>query len=60
VAYNEKRYAPKLYSKALYDIGTVWVFDAVHLPYGCSVWPAWWSRESRPFLTISFFINHLS
>jgi hypothetical protein len=30
----------------MYDIGTVWVMDAVHVPYGCSVWPALFTRES--------------
>lgn len=40
VPYNEKRYSSKLYSKNMYDVGTVWVMDAVHTPYGCSVWPA--------------------
>jgi hypothetical protein len=35
VPYNEKRYAPKLLSKTSYGLGTVWVMDASHLPYGC-------------------------
>ena len=46
VPYNEKRYAPKLLSKTAYEKGTVWVMDAVHMPYGCSVWPALWTRKS--------------
>lgn len=45
VVYNEKRYSSKLYSKKEYDIGTVWVMDATHTPYGCSVWPALFTRE---------------
>ncbi|AAW46063.1 hypothetical protein CNBJ0500 [Cryptococcus deneoformans B-3501A] len=44
VPYPEKRYAPRLLSKSAYDLGTVWVMDAVHLPYGCSVWPAFWTQ----------------
>ncbi|KAK1921820.1 concanavalin A-like lectin/glucanase domain-containing protein [Papiliotrema laurentii] len=44
VPYNEKRYAPKLLSKTAYEKGTVWVMDAVHMPYGCSVWPALWTQ----------------
>ncbi|XAO27816.1 hypothetical protein I312_106678 [Cryptococcus bacillisporus CA1280] len=44
VPYLEKRYAPKLLSKSAYDLGTVWVLDAVHMPYGCSVWPAFWTQ----------------
>lgn len=46
VVYNEKRYAPKLLAKTAYDAGTVWVIDMVHAPWGCSVWPAVWTRES--------------
>ena len=45
VVYNDKRYAPKLLSKTAYQPGTVFVMDAVHLPYGCSVWPSFWTRE---------------
>jgi hypothetical protein len=44
VIYNEKRYAPELISRASYDVGTVFVMDAVHLPYGCSVWPSFWTQ----------------
>ncbi|TYJ55463.1 hypothetical protein B9479_003853 [Cryptococcus floricola] len=47
VAYDSKRYAPKLLSESLYDVGTVWVMDAVHMPYGCSVWPAFWTQGAN-------------
>ncbi|OCF58171.1 endo-1,3(4)-beta-glucanase [Kwoniella mangroviensis CBS 10435] len=43
VAYNYKRNSVKITSQDSYDVGSVWVLDAVHLPYGCSVWPAFWS-----------------
>ncbi|WVQ83445.1 hypothetical protein IAT38_005586 [Cryptococcus sp. DSM 104549] len=43
VAYNEKRDTIKITSTDTYPVGSVWVLDAVHLPYGCSVWPAFWS-----------------
>jgi hypothetical protein len=32
----------------MYDIGTVWVMDATHTPYGCSVWPALFTRKLFP------------
>ncbi|KAL7416902.1 glycoside hydrolase family 16 protein [Mrakia frigida] len=43
VGYNLKRNSVRLASKNYYAVGSVFVFDALHLPYGCSVWPAWWS-----------------
>ncbi|WWC59736.1 uncharacterized protein I303_102298 [Kwoniella dejecticola CBS 10117] len=47
VPYNEKRYAPKLFSKNTYGPGTVFVMDAVHVPYGCSVWGAFWTQGAN-------------
>ncbi|KAI0758956.1 concanavalin A-like lectin/glucanase domain-containing protein [Fomes fomentarius] len=39
-----KRNSVLLSSQAFYPIGSVIVFDAVHVPAGCSVWPALWTR----------------
>ena len=27
-----------------FPIGTVFVFDVAHVPWGCSVWPALWTK----------------
>ncbi|KAK7050246.1 GH16 domain-containing protein [Favolaschia claudopus] len=32
----------RLTSKAQFDVGTLFVIDALHMPYGCSVWPSIW------------------
>ncbi|KAJ9102051.1 hypothetical protein QFC19_004979 [Naganishia cerealis] len=47
VPYNEKRGSVKLYSNNYYRPGTVWVFDAVHVPVGCSVWPALFTQGTN-------------
>ncbi|CAL1698331.1 unnamed protein product [Somion occarium] len=44
VAYPNKRNSIRINSKDFYEAGTVWVFDAVHLPYGCAVWPSFWTK----------------
>lgn len=35
--YNYKRNSVRITSNEYYDVGSVWVLDATHLPYGCSV-----------------------
>ncbi|KAL1943294.1 hypothetical protein VTO73DRAFT_4369 [Trametes versicolor] len=44
VPYNEKRDTVRITSDDYFPIGTVLVFDAIHLPYGCSVWPSFWTK----------------
>ncbi|KAJ7484682.1 concanavalin A-like lectin/glucanase domain-containing protein [Mycena latifolia] len=43
VPFNQKRNSVRITSKATYSLGTLWIIDAVHLPYGCSVWPSIWT-----------------
>ncbi|KAF5362963.1 hypothetical protein D9758_007048 [Tetrapyrgos nigripes] len=44
VPFNEKRNTVRIASKELYNVGSVWIADMYHVPYGCSVWPAFWSQ----------------
>lgn len=44
VPYNDKRNTVRINTLDKFSVGSVWVSDMVHVPYGCSVWPAWWSQ----------------
>ncbi|KAF8918887.1 glycoside hydrolase family 16 protein [Mucidula mucida] len=44
VAFNDKRSTVRIHSNQAYSVGSLWVADMHHVPYGCSVWPAWWSQ----------------
>ncbi|KAI0264732.1 concanavalin A-like lectin/glucanase domain-containing protein [Gloeopeniophorella convolvens] len=44
VPFNEKRNTVRITSQDFYDVGSLWIIDLTHLPYGCSVWPAFWSK----------------
>ncbi|KAI0830328.1 concanavalin A-like lectin/glucanase domain-containing protein [Trametes gibbosa] len=44
VPYNEKRDSVRVTTQDFFSIGTVLIFDATHLPYGCSVWPSFWTK----------------
>ncbi|KAJ7627648.1 glycoside hydrolase family 16 protein [Mycena polygramma] len=43
VPFNQKRNSVRITTKSTYDLGSLWIIDAVHLPYGCSVWPSIWT-----------------
>ncbi|KAJ7636562.1 concanavalin A-like lectin/glucanase domain-containing protein [Roridomyces roridus] len=36
------RKSVRLTSKAEFPIGTLFIVDAIHMPFGCSVWPSIW------------------
>ncbi|KAF8529328.1 glycoside hydrolase family 16 protein [Hysterangium stoloniferum] len=44
VPFNEKRNTVRITSSDAYSVGSVWIADMLHVPFGCSVWPAWWSQ----------------
>jgi hypothetical protein len=41
--FGDNRNSIRINSKDRYTVGSVWVADMTHTPFGCSVWPAWWS-----------------
>ncbi|KAI0651158.1 concanavalin A-like lectin/glucanase domain-containing protein [Trametes meyenii] len=43
VPFNFKRNSVKLITHDFFPIGSVILFDALHLPFGCSVWPSFWT-----------------
>ncbi|TFK55153.1 glycoside hydrolase family 16 protein [Heliocybe sulcata] len=44
VPWNDKRNSVEISTQDFYGVGSVFVADFAHLPYGCSVWPAFWTR----------------
>ncbi|KII86313.1 glycoside hydrolase family 16 protein [Plicaturopsis crispa FD-325 SS-3] len=43
VAFNNKRNSIRITSNDFYDLGSLWIIDANHIPYGCGTWPSIWS-----------------
>ncbi|KAG6329929.1 hypothetical protein ID866_9158, partial [Astraeus odoratus] len=43
VTYGQQRNSIRITTQDAYELGSLWVIDANHIPYGCSVWPAFWS-----------------
>ncbi|PIL34113.1 hypothetical protein GSI_03824 [Ganoderma sinense ZZ0214-1] len=44
VQWNYKRNSVRIETLDYFPIGTILLFDAVHVPYGCSVWPSFWTK----------------
>jgi len=47
VPYNDKRNSVRISSSKSYGIGSIFIMDALHLPYGCSVWPSFWTMGAN-------------
>ncbi|KAF8137076.1 hypothetical protein EV363DRAFT_1394645 [Boletus edulis] len=43
VTVGELRSSVRITTQDAYDLGSLWIIDLNHIPYGCSVWPAFWS-----------------
>ncbi|GAA5907807.1 hypothetical protein JCM6882_004563 [Rhodosporidiobolus microsporus] len=43
VTYPNKRKSVRIESRETFPIGSMWIYDLYHVPYGCSVWPSAWS-----------------
>ncbi|KAI0827076.1 concanavalin A-like lectin/glucanase domain-containing protein [Trametes gibbosa] len=41
---DTRRNTVRITTKDFYDFGSLWVFDATHVPFGCAVWPAFWTK----------------
>ncbi|KAI0060384.1 glycoside hydrolase family 16 protein [Artomyces pyxidatus] len=44
VPFNDKRNTVRIASTDRFAVGSLWIADMLHLPFGCSVWPAFWSQ----------------
>ncbi|EJF59657.1 hypothetical protein DICSQDRAFT_171836 [Dichomitus squalens LYAD-421 SS1] len=47
VSYPNKRNSVRISTEDFFDIGSVFLFDATHVPYGCSVWPSFWTTGNH-------------
>ncbi|KAF8647983.1 hypothetical protein AX16_006413 [Volvariella volvacea WC 439] len=43
VPLNGRRNSVRITSRDIYELGSLWIADITHLPWGCSVWPAFWT-----------------
>ncbi|KZT66764.1 glycoside hydrolase family 16 protein [Daedalea quercina L-15889] len=44
VPYNDKRDSVRITTADYFEPGSVIIFDAAHMPYGCSIWPSFWTK----------------
>ncbi|KAE9387848.1 glycoside hydrolase family 16 protein [Gymnopus androsaceus JB14] len=42
----QNRNSVRITTQDWYAVGSLWIIDLVHMPFGCSVWPAFWTLGS--------------
>lgn len=47
IPWNDKRNAVRIESRDRYGVGSLWIVDIAHVPYGCSVSPLGPDYRSR-------------
>ncbi|KAH9950667.1 concanavalin A-like lectin/glucanase domain-containing protein [Amylocystis lapponica] len=45
VTLGQNRNSVRIATNDLFEVGSVWISDFLHVPYGCSVWPSFWSSS---------------
>ena len=46
VTVGNNRNSIRINTKDHFTVGSLWVTDMLHVPFGCSVWPAFWSSAA--------------
>ncbi|KAI0331370.1 hypothetical protein GY45DRAFT_1322414 [Cubamyces sp. BRFM 1775] len=44
VPWEQKRNSVRIETTDYFPVGSVFVLDATHIPFGCSVWPGFWTK----------------
>ncbi|KZT70709.1 glycoside hydrolase family 16 protein [Daedalea quercina L-15889] len=47
VPWNQKRDSVRITTADYFELGSVLIMDASHIPYGCGIWPSFWTKGEQ-------------